>query len=543
MLTKNLITNFKPFIRCLPIMNLSYNTIKSITFIPEKKFSTDFESSSKQINIFKIIKSGENSIYDLPYGYDATNEFLEKEAEAGSTKEHFFTHSDIVQNVSSFLKELEIGKASSSRQSKFQDVKKSITLLHQEEIKNEFLKISTATEILEKNVNELRDSLADVLINIQSRNEGKYEENDLNKLTKNFLELGKYFLKNDLYSLEHNINIPSRISKDNLVKLAEAKKILEILNFSEIKDEQFLSMLPVFIMLNNLYVISENTMEELISEVSIRLFNPLGNSNLSQNNSEILKRYFVFLLLNSNFTKSTFDLDHLVIEKDTVLNFAKGGINDVLYILIDNIYKFAYANNETNATKPKTATLPKNVISFENFLRCYLKNVQVLIGKEDSVTKINYDLVENFLYSLLLLKESNYGNNILTSTVKDEIRHFINSGIFNLNLVKEVKVKNFLNPNDNLNRNLLKVDNDNISKKNLNDFCNRPNSLELLLEVENKIFSKLDEESDEFTFTFRESIFTAINSKNFLNQSNSDFKRYKDIIISSYFNYSEKKQK
>ena len=79
----------------------------------------------------------------------------------------------------------------------------------------------------------------------------------------------------------------------------------------------------------------------------------------------------------------------------------------------------------------------------------------------------------------------------------------------------------------------------------LKEFCKRPNAVELLLEVENKLFytTSTDQESDEFSMPVVESIFTVLNSNKFIPSTNSDHKRYKDILINSYLHFSENKQR
>ena len=558
MLTKNIVKNIKSFKHSLQFLNQSSHRMKfnSFSHILKNNFSTEAETASKQINIYKIIKTGENSIYDLPYGYDTTSDFSsqserQREREASYIKENFFTQSELMQHVSSILKELEIGRASTSKQSKFYEVRKAITILNQEEIRKEFFRILTSTEILDKDLNELKDNSAEILKLVQTRNEtnkNRYDEKDIKSVLKNFLEIGRYFMKNEFYSLEHNINVTSRISKDTLIKLSDSKKILEILNFSELTKEQMITVLPVFILLNNLYIVSESVIEDLISDIASKLFNPLFKENEESSAnlevSELLQRYFLFLMINNNLTTSTINLEYLVQYKDIVMKYLKGGLNDILYLLTENIFKFVNVKNDSATIGKKEKSVSKSAISIESFLRCYVSNISLFLGKGDSTENFNFVLLEHFLYSLLLLRDSTNGENILSFTLLEQIRFFINSGIFNLNLIKEIKSQNFLNPYDKkmITKNFPQTPQSSFEIRKLIEFCHRSNNLELLLEVENKLFNELDLKSHE-QFVLSESIFTVINSKKFIHESNSDFKRCKDILINSSINYSPSKKR
>ena len=542
MLTKTLFKNLKVHIPKFMSVSSSLSSIKLFyKYNLSKNFSETETSSSKQINIYKIIKSGENSVYDLPYGYNSSTDFTD--SDTNLIKQNFFAHSDLMQKLSTMLKELEIGKPSSSKQSKFQDVRKSITLLNQQEIKNEFIKLASSTEVLDKTSSEIKENGVELLKLVQTLNESserKYEEKDLTTFTKHFLELGKYFSKNEFYSLEHNINIPSRIGKDTLVKFIDSKKIFEIFNLSQLSKGQIITVLPTFIMLNNLYVLPENLIEDLIIDLSVKLFNPI--SKFKQDNSdELLTRYFVFLILNNNLTKSTLNLDFLTLYKDIFLKDTNGGINDIVYLLTENIFRFINVKHEPILNKQKTQTHQQIFVSFDSFLRSYMSGISSLAQNENGVfSQINFDLVENFLYSLILLKESRYSDNILTSDLLNQMRYFINKAIFNLNIIRE--------KNQILNEKTLKKTKSVSNFEDINDneilieYCKRPNSIELLLELENSLFLTVSQETDESSFSVADSIFTVLNSNKFFSKSNSDFRRYKDILINSYINYSHKKQ-
>jgi hypothetical protein len=301
-------------------------------------------------------------------------------------------------------------------------------------------------------------------------------------------------------------------------------------------------------LLNNLYIVSENVIEDLISDLASKLFNPLIKENVESSANfevtELLQRYFVFLLINNNLTKSTINLEYLVQYKDIVMKYLKGGLNDILYLLTENIFKFVNAKHDPATIGKKEKSVPKGVISIESFLRCYVSNIFLFLGKGDSTESFNFVLFEHFLYSLLLLRDSTYGENIFTFTLLEQIRLFINSGIFNLNIIKEIKSQNFLNPYDKkmITKKFPQTSQSSFEVQKLIEFCHRSNYLELLLEVENKLFNELDQKSER-QIVLSESIFTVINSKNFLHESYSDFKRCKDILINSYINYSPFKKR
>jgi hypothetical protein len=497
MLTQNIFKNLKFLNKPRQLLQLQLGKlgkIKSNLFPYNKRSMTDFEQA--KINPYKIIKNAYLSVYDIQISRDSNNNNENEQEETtfkDNTKEHFFNKSDLITKLSNYLKSIESDAYSTSR------VKELISLFDDKYIISMLENISFNLEINLKSVSELKQEAVEL-----SNTKEKVEFHQ--KLPKYFLQLGKFLIKKNIYSMRHNVILNSRETKDNLLNLAEGKIIYQNLKLSEISDEDMILIFPVFMMINRIYNFPENLIENLLNDILERTIR-LSISN-KRDSFNIFKNYFTFQMINSHFLISDNYLRNLNLSIDFIIANNTTDMNDILYLITDNIFKFVVNSDKDNINNTNRIAIS------EEFLNKYLSSF-TLIDYHGKFA--DYELIENFLAACILLHES--CPEIFSMPVLYNLRNFINNGIFNYAQDKsELQI--------------------------LKQFCERPGNIELLLDLENKILKNLDTTNNNINNSHLISILNMVNSVDyFLDTQKFNYEKNRDLIFNSGIHFNSSKTK
>jgi hypothetical protein len=196
------------------------------------------------------------------------------------------------------------------------------------------------------------------------------------------LQIAKFLIKNDIYNLDHNIDTKFSAKKKILSSLSAAKVLIEDLKLNELNDDQLIKLLPVIIMINNVYGLKDFVVNNIIMEITGRL-------KINSSFYKSYKDYLRFILVQNKCKQSYSILNFLIEFKDVILTL-DSNTNDLLYILTDNIHKFIVNKDE------KTEDY---VHSFNKFINIYC-NTKVLISESND---INEDILENMFSAIYLL--------------------------------------------------------------------------------------------------------------------------------------------
>jgi hypothetical protein len=277
---------------------------------------------------------------------------------------------DIKKNLTTFLKSLEIARTYDIRSNIYIEARQGISFLNDNFVKKQLSDLLT-NEIKDRDTKDLVNSIN--FFNDKSKSyETIFDENYYNEFVSLFRELGKYLLKNDIYSLDHSVNLRED-NKKILNDLVNVKSMVDDLKLKELNDSQMAKILPTLIIVNNIYNVESYVTENLINEL------------MSRNGFE---GYSNFLLVH-NQNQNMNNLHHLVQLKDNILN-SNNNVNDLLYILTDNIYKYV-------STEHKTEDYNSAFWKFlDNFSKTSRYNKQ----------NVNFDVLDNFMNALHLLVEN-----------------------------------------------------------------------------------------------------------------------------------------
>lgn len=434
------------------------NLNRNLRFNTNRYFSTEVREDTNFH--FESFRDKISSIYDVTYSeVDNENEITVPKA----TKGHLINLREIEVELSKFLKALEPAKTYDIKLSKFGEIKKYIPILNKDEVKSSLFSILSDQKIPLRNLTELQAEISEVLKTTQSY-ESVLDKAYYEKVLKILLEAGKLILTNNVYAVDHTVNLKIELNKDIASKLSDLKPILEFLNFEEVSDDQLITMFPIVIMLNNLYNVTDYVMEKLIGETLKRLLNP-QITNFS-GKEDLIKGYLIFVIVNNLIKNSNTYLHHMILYKDIILK--NKDINDLTYLLTENIYKFINMNRKANSVEIKS-----HLATFEEFICTYLKSYHLC--EVSNRLNINQEVAEKFLYSVLLLSEFNQKlgeDRFLSNETVKLLKKFVENGIYNLEYQNVLSVENIFN------------------------IITRDNQLFIHSELENKLFSRIRQENE-----------------------------------------------
>jgi hypothetical protein len=451
-------------------------------------------TSENKINFSDILKNTEESIYEV----DSKTQIADQDPPQETQIDHknLLNISEISNDLSKFLKSLELAKTFDIKSTKTSDIKKFIPLLTKDDVKSVLFTLLSDQKVSSLKFDDLSKKVSEKVKVTQSYAAPLDKEYYDQTLTVLF-EVAKFFLENNIYSVDHTVNVKIKSNKEFVVQLAGVKSILEFLNFADLSNDQLIQIFPIVVMLNNVYQVTDIVMEKLFDETTKRLNSEIP---LEKPQEDLLKSYLNFSLINNFITKPSVHLSYLVKYHDLVTK--NKDINDLLFILTENIFKFS---NNSNKFKEN------DVKSFEEFLKTYLTNyTEITQGNRIGA---NQELVGSFLNSLILLAHS---NQLVSQQSIEEIKIFVEDGVFNLTSEDVIKA--------------------NALASNISNLLLNENTLVQLIEIENKLFSMLPNKMHQVN-----QVLSLYNINKFLlnEVKQSNFDRLKSIIFNAGEYYNE----
>jgi hypothetical protein len=388
-------------------------------------------------NTAKIIRVKANSVYDSEFSFDKIGlENIEKEI-LNYNPHNLFNLETLKLDLSLFLKSLELARPFDIKLMKYLEIKKNIPMLTKDEVKASLFEIVSNPKIPERSLENLKTILNEIMNTLLSYNYVS-DKNLNNKILNALLEVTKFCLINNIYTVDHNLNIKIKGNKELVLAMSDIRIILENLNFSEFSAENLIKIFPTIVLLNNIYLVNEAVIEKLFVESVKRLFSPT-TKNLSPQQEELLRNYSMFLIFNNVISKPSTFLKYMTNYKDMILK--TNHINDFLYLLTENIFKFVNSHsgrlntNDNNLLEINKKQLENEIPIFEEFLNTYLIGFNVI--PQIDRFEADPELVKHFLYSLLLLNDFNIKisrigiDSCLSLSTINLLKIFIDEGIFN----------------------------------------------------------------------------------------------------------------
>lgn len=404
----------------------NYNNLINIDF--SKKFSTFQKIETNLFNVSKLIRTEFKSLFDVPSDWENKSvEEIENEIYEFSPKS-IFNVEKMKLNVSIFLQAFEFARPYNVKFSKYQQFRNEIPMIDKDDIKQSLFSLMSDKSIKDKKLESLKSSMNE-LLKIQS----SYESIDRNTSDKTEVvisEIGKFILSNNIYNTDHTVNYVIKGNKELVYSLSDVKILLEDLKFSDFNESQIIRIVPIIVMLNNIYSISNIVLDNLFEDLMRRLFNPLEKA--SKENENTIFSYFMFFI-NNNILSKPDHIKSLVVFKDVILK--RNNINDLLYILTANIFKFVNKYSSTSDDLPNTdekLEQEKETIFFEEFLNAYFEEYKKITDSDRA--NINPIIFKNFLLSILILNDYNLKKKdcpVFSVTTIQKFKTFLEIGVFN----------------------------------------------------------------------------------------------------------------
>jgi hypothetical protein len=350
---------------------------------------------NKRLSIYDFDMQEEETIYQETLEHTSTTTAKDSKLKNILKREEaLINDNDIYLKLSEFLKSMELSRHTELKSNLYIDARNILTILNNETIKRAYLEIYGNEKVELLSIQELTTRLTEIEEKFRSY-ETVFDESYYNDIIKLFSQVAKFLLKHEIYHVDHNIDSQMSGKRNILTSFSITKSLIEDLKLSELNDQQLVRLLPIIVMLNNIYNLPGYVMNNVILEITGRI--KTGGS------ADTLKEYLKFILVQNSCRQSYSILNNLVEFKDIILT-TDSNANDLLYLLTDNIYKFVV--NKDDKTEDYIA-------SFYHFIKSY-GSTKLLISRH---VDINEDLLENFFSSLYILSKTEFINDSVRLTI------------------------------------------------------------------------------------------------------------------------------
>jgi hypothetical protein len=355
----------------------------------------------------ELLKNKSLSIYDFDMREDIDNtEDYAEEPLVKDTRlkkilkreERLINDNDIFMKLSEFLKSMELARQTELKFNIYIDAREILTILNNASIKKALLELYENEKIELLSLDKIIMRLSEIEEKFRSY-ETVFDESYYNDIVILFRQIAKYLLKTGIYHIDHNIDSSMSGKRNVLMSFSITRSLIEDLKLKELNDVQFTQLVPIIIMLNNIYNLPGYLMNNLILDITARL---------NKTDSSILKDYLRFVIIQNSSRQSYSILNNLIDYKDLILT-SESNTNDLLYLLTDNIYKFITNKDEKSEDY---------INSFHNFMKSY-SSTTFLISKNSD---INVDLLENFFSALFILSKTKFVTDSMRLTINNLLK-------------------------------------------------------------------------------------------------------------------------